>query len=177
MPISPLASILINNYNYGRFLGKAIDSALSQTYENLEVIVVDDGSTDGSLEIIASYGDRISSVLKKNGGRPQHSMPDSSGAAGKSSASLTRTIFLPPRKSKTSARHLRGTRRLAGASTECVSLTMSPANRTRWHPSGGWVRLTFGATWWPARRLKYRPALRVFQCGAIYWPKFCRCRK
>lgn len=69
MPISPLASILINNYNYGRFLGKAIDSALSQTYENLEVIVVDDGSTDGSLEIIASYGDRISSVLKKNGGQ------------------------------------------------------------------------------------------------------------
>jgi glycosyltransferase involved in cell wall biosynthesis len=69
LPIPPLVSILINNYNYGRFLEKAIESALCQTYENLEVIVVDDGSTDGSREIIASYGDRIIPVLKENGGQ------------------------------------------------------------------------------------------------------------
>jgi glycosyltransferase involved in cell wall biosynthesis len=64
-----LVTILINNYNYGRFLGDAIDSALNQTYRNLEVIVVDDGSTDDSREIIASYGNRIISVLKENGGQ------------------------------------------------------------------------------------------------------------
>lgn len=62
-------SILINNYNYGRFLPQAIDSALSQTYPDVEIIVVDDGSTDNSREIIASYGDRIIPVLKKNGGQ------------------------------------------------------------------------------------------------------------
>jgi glycosyltransferase involved in cell wall biosynthesis len=69
MTSGPLVTILINNYNYGRFLTDAIDSALNQTYRNLEVIVVDDGSTDDSPEIVASYGNRIISVLKENGGQ------------------------------------------------------------------------------------------------------------
>lgn len=65
----PLVSVLINNYNYARFLREAIDSALNQSYPNIEVIVVDDGSTDESREIIASYGDQIVPVLKENGGQ------------------------------------------------------------------------------------------------------------
>ena len=69
MESKPLVSILINNYNYGRFVGQAIDSALGQTYENVEVIVVDDGSTDNSREIIKGYGNQIISVLKENGGQ------------------------------------------------------------------------------------------------------------
>src|SRR5262249_8062926 len=64
------ASIIINNYNYGRFLNDAINSALAQSYPNVEVIVVDDGSTDNSREIIAGYGDRIVPVLKENRGQP-----------------------------------------------------------------------------------------------------------
>jgi len=62
-----LVSIIINNYNYDRFLAQAIDSALSQTYLHTEVIVVDDGSTDGSRDIIAGYGERIIPVLQENG--------------------------------------------------------------------------------------------------------------
>lgn len=65
----PLVSILINNYNYGRFLGEAIESALNQTYKEREVIVVDDGSTDNSRQVISGYGDRIIPVLKENGGQ------------------------------------------------------------------------------------------------------------
>lgn len=65
----PLVSILINNYNYGRFLPEAIDSALSQTYLNVEVVVVDDGSTDESRDLLAAYGSRVISVLKENGGQ------------------------------------------------------------------------------------------------------------
>ena len=65
----PLVSILINNYNYGRFLKDAIASALNQSYQPIEVIVVDDGSTDNSREIIVSFGDRIKTILKENGGQ------------------------------------------------------------------------------------------------------------
>ena len=64
----PLVSIIVTNYNYGRFLNEAINTALNQTYPNTEVVVVDDGSTDNSQEIIVSYGDRIVPVFKENGG-------------------------------------------------------------------------------------------------------------
>jgi hypothetical protein len=62
-------SIIIVNHNYARFLRQAIDSALSQTYANTEVIVVDDGSTDDSSAIIKSYGTLISPILKDNAGQ------------------------------------------------------------------------------------------------------------
>jgi O-antigen/teichoic acid export membrane protein len=69
-PAAPLlVSIVIDNYNYGRYLRAAIDSALNQTYPHVEVIVVDDGSTDNSHDIIASYRDRIRPLLKVNGGQ------------------------------------------------------------------------------------------------------------
>ncbi len=65
----PLVSIIIINYNYGRFLRSAVDSALAQKYPHVEVIAVDDGSTDQSRDVIESYGSRISSVFKPNGGQ------------------------------------------------------------------------------------------------------------
>ncbi len=64
----PLVSIVVDNFNYGRFIRAAIDSALAQTYSPVEVVVVDDGSTDNSREVISSYGDRVSAVFKSNGG-------------------------------------------------------------------------------------------------------------
>ena len=63
----PLVSIIINNYNYAHLLPKAINSALNQTYSVVETIVVDDGSTDNSPEIIRNYGNKIIPVLKENG--------------------------------------------------------------------------------------------------------------
>jgi glycosyltransferase involved in cell wall biosynthesis len=62
-------SVLINNYNYGRYLRQCIDSVLGQDYQDFEVVVVDDGSSDDSRDIIASYGARLRSVLKENGGQ------------------------------------------------------------------------------------------------------------
>ena len=65
----PLVSIVVINYNYGRYIGTAIRSALSQTYSHTEVIVVDDGSSDGSQKIIAAFGDQITAHFKERGGQ------------------------------------------------------------------------------------------------------------
>jgi len=61
--------IVVNNYNYGRFLAAAVESALAQTHERTTVIVVDDGSTDDSREVLAGFEERVSLVLKENGGQ------------------------------------------------------------------------------------------------------------
>jgi glycosyltransferase involved in cell wall biosynthesis len=61
----------MGNYNYGRYIGEALDSVLRQTYSNFEVIVCDDGSTDDSREVVARYCDqdaRIRMLVKENGG-------------------------------------------------------------------------------------------------------------
>ena len=62
-------SVVINNRDYGRFLGACIDSALGQTHPHVEVVVVDDGSTDRSAEIVRGYGRRVVPVLKAHGGQ------------------------------------------------------------------------------------------------------------
>lgn len=66
---NPLVTALICNYNYGRYLAEAINSALAQTWKNLEVLVVDDGSTDHSREVLKRYEGRIRTILKENGGQ------------------------------------------------------------------------------------------------------------
>ncbi len=65
----PVFSILINNYNYGRFVGRAIASALNQSANDTEVIVVDDGSSDESRSVLAGFRDRATIVLQENGGQ------------------------------------------------------------------------------------------------------------
>lgn len=65
----PLISVIINNYNYARFLPQAIESALAQTYPHKEIIVVDDGSTDNSREVLCQYEGRVKLILKENGGQ------------------------------------------------------------------------------------------------------------
>jgi glycosyltransferase involved in cell wall biosynthesis len=63
------ASIVVNNHNYGCYLADALESALTQTFPRVEVVVVDDGSTDDSREIIGRYADRVVPVFKANGGQ------------------------------------------------------------------------------------------------------------
>lgn len=66
----PLVSIIIPVYNGSEYMRDAIDSALSQTYDNIEILLINDGSSDGGKteEIALSYGDKIRYFHKENGG-------------------------------------------------------------------------------------------------------------
>jgi glycosyltransferase involved in cell wall biosynthesis len=70
-PIPGLASVIIPTYNYARFLNDSVGSVLAQTYKNLEVIIVDDGSTDETPEVAQALADsdpRVRYIRKVNGG-------------------------------------------------------------------------------------------------------------
>lgn len=63
-----LVSVLIPNYNYGRYLSHCIESVLAQTYAPVEIIVYDDGSTDHSKDILKGYGQKIKLLSNSNHG-------------------------------------------------------------------------------------------------------------
>ncbi|MBF1991414.1 glycosyltransferase family 2 protein [Fischerella thermalis] len=68
---NPLVSVLIANYNYEKYISQTLESVLRQTYQNFEIIVCDDGSTDNSCDVIANYvrkDSRIKLISKQNGG-------------------------------------------------------------------------------------------------------------
>lgn len=68
--LMPKVSFVIPTYNHARYLPHALDSILNQSYANVEVFVIDDGSTDGTAELIKPYGSNVNYVYKENGGTP-----------------------------------------------------------------------------------------------------------
>jgi glycosyltransferase involved in cell wall biosynthesis len=66
---SPMVSIVIPAYNLGRYLGEAIESVLSQEYQNIELIVLDDGSTDSTRSVLDKYAGRIYAETQQNMGQ------------------------------------------------------------------------------------------------------------
>lgn len=65
---NPLVSIVIPVYNGANYVAEAIESALNQTYKNIEIIVVNDGSKDNTEDVVKSYGDKVRYFYKENGG-------------------------------------------------------------------------------------------------------------
>ena len=63
-----LVSVIIPTYNRAKTIERAVDSVLAQTWKELEVIVVDDGSTDQTNEVLKAYGDKIRVIHRQNGG-------------------------------------------------------------------------------------------------------------
>jgi glycosyltransferase involved in cell wall biosynthesis len=63
-----LVSVIIPNYNHAQYVGEAIQSVLDQTYRNFEIIVVDDGSTDNSREVVAKFGNQVHYIWQENQG-------------------------------------------------------------------------------------------------------------
>ena len=68
MADNPIVSIIIPTYNCEAYIAETLDSVLSQTLGNLELIVVDDGSTDRTCEIVASHGSRVRLLVQANSG-------------------------------------------------------------------------------------------------------------
>lgn len=66
--MSELVSIVIPVYNSQQFLKESLESIINQTYSNIEIICVDDGSTDNSLKILKSYSEKITIISQKNQG-------------------------------------------------------------------------------------------------------------
>lgn len=65
MTVSPLVSVLVTNYNYERYIKQTIESILNQTYKNIELIIIDDGSTDGSMDVINTYKGKAKIIQQK----------------------------------------------------------------------------------------------------------------
>lgn len=68
LPASPLVSVIIPTYNSSEFIRETLESVFAQTYKNLEIIMVDDGSRDDTREILATYSDRVRWVAQDNAG-------------------------------------------------------------------------------------------------------------
>jgi len=66
--VTPKISVIIDNYNYGRFLGAAVESVLAQDFKDWECVIVDDGSTDDSRAVAAKYAPRVRAVFQANSG-------------------------------------------------------------------------------------------------------------
>lgn len=68
--LTPKVSVVIPTYNHARYLRFALDSVINQSYANLEVFVIDDGSTDGTAKLVKPYRSKINYIYKENGGTP-----------------------------------------------------------------------------------------------------------
>lgn len=81
--LPPKVSVVIPTYNHVQYLRYALDSVINQSYPNLEVLVIDDGSTDGTAELVKGYGLKANYFYKQNGGTPSALNLGLSQATGK----------------------------------------------------------------------------------------------
>ena len=66
--MKPKVSVVIPTYNSSQFIVETLESVFAQTYKDYEIIVVDDGSTDNTKEVLQPYTSRIKYIYKENGG-------------------------------------------------------------------------------------------------------------
>ena len=103
----PLVSCVVPVHDGERFLGEALDSVLEQTYEPLEIVVVDDGSTDGTAEVAAGYGEAIRYFHQENAGPSAARNRGVEASRGELIAFLDADDLWVPEKTATQVRALR----------------------------------------------------------------------
>jgi glycosyltransferase involved in cell wall biosynthesis len=91
-------SVLIPNHNYARYLKKTIDSVISQSHPDIEIIVIDNGSTDNSREVLEAYGTRIKAIFQPDLGQAQARNNGLSKATGDLIALLDADDYWEPTK-------------------------------------------------------------------------------
>ncbi|ADB73186.1 glycosyltransferase family 2 protein [Geodermatophilus obscurus] len=89
-------SVVITNYNYARFVGTAVESALGLRWDDIEVVVVDDGSTDDSPEVLRRYADRVQLHFTANGGQREAANHGFAACSGDVVIFLDADDVLPP---------------------------------------------------------------------------------
>lgn len=119
-PVPGLVSVIIPAYNAAAYVEEAIDSVLAQDYPQVEVIVVNDGSKDNTLEILRGYGERIRIVDQANAGPPRARNNGLAAVRGEFVAFLDADDIWLPTKLSAQVAHLR-----AHEDTDTVF--------TRWH--------------------------------------------
>jgi glycosyltransferase involved in cell wall biosynthesis len=103
---TPLVSVVIPTHNYSGFVTEAVESVLSQTYTNIDLIVVDDGSTDDTRERLALFGDRVRYIYQENSGPSAARNTGIRAAKGEYIAFLDADDLFHPRKLEIQVRYL-----------------------------------------------------------------------
>lgn len=115
MESNPVVSVVIPAYNDARYIGQALRSVLAQSYRPLDIVVVDDGSTDETAGIASSFGSRVQVFRQANAGAAVARNRGLEEARGDYIAFLDADDFWHPRKIELQLRHLQGC-------SECVAV-------------------------------------------------------
>jgi glycosyltransferase involved in cell wall biosynthesis len=110
----PRVSVIIPAYNSERFIGDTISSILNQTFQDFEIIVVDDGSTDGTPQVIQSFGERVRLISQKNKGGTAARNTGVEEAVGEYISFLDHDDLFLPEKLQLQVDFLDGHREFAG---------------------------------------------------------------
>jgi glycosyltransferase involved in cell wall biosynthesis len=148
--MNPLVSIIIPVYNKAAYIRETLDSALGQTYENIEVVLVNDGSTDGSLEILREYSQRFPDKLilvdQVNGGVSKATNVGIQASKGAYIQFLDADDLLTPNKIENQIKLLENQAKDVVASCEWVNFRNDISNYTQ-VPYGVFGNFDTGLDW------------------------------
>jgi len=141
-------SVIIPVYNGTKYLREAIDSVLSQTYENVELLVVDDGSTDETWALVQSYGSILRGIQKENGGVASALNFGIRHATGEYIAWLSHDDLFLPEKLERQIGFMKRFPRFRACYTDYYTIdergTTLHEVETPWYPRQEAIRMLFG---------------------------------